>query len=165
MADKLDQLKARLAETYDIWNAASVLNWDQETYMPEGGAEARGEALATLEKIAHEKFTEDAIGKLLEDLASSVADLDPDSDDARTGQSHPARIRQSHPCAGRYGGRKKHALPPPPISPGAKHARNQTLACLNRTWKRSSIGPNVTPNCSSLMTMPMTHCSMITSRV
>ncbi len=91
MADKLVELKTRLAEVTDIWNAASVLNWDQETYMPEGGAEARGEALATLEKIAHQKFTEDEVGKLLEDLASEAAGLDPDSDEARL---HKVTLRE-----------------------------------------------------------------------
>ena len=47
--------------------------------MPPGGSEARGQQLATLGKIAHEKSTSDEVGKLLEDLKQEFTD--PDSDD------------------------------------------------------------------------------------
>ncbi|MBT3241047.1 MAG: carboxypeptidase M32 [Chloroflexi bacterium] len=83
MKEKLEKLKSILAETQDLGFAGAVLSWDQETYMPNGGAEARGHILGTLGKIAHQKFTSDEVGKLLEDLESETADLDPDSDDAR----------------------------------------------------------------------------------
>lgn len=86
MDDKLAEIRSILGEIFDLWSASSVLSWDQETYMPEGGAESRGEALATLEKIAHEKFTAAEVGKLLEDLGTGVTDLDPDSDEARLHQ-------------------------------------------------------------------------------
>lgn len=52
----------------DINYAAAVLGWDQETYMPPKGAEARGRQLATLASVAHELLTNDAFGKLLQDL-------------------------------------------------------------------------------------------------
>jgi carboxypeptidase Taq len=42
--------------------------------MPPGGAEARGRQLATLAKLAHEKFTSPAIGKLLDETCSDDAD-------------------------------------------------------------------------------------------
>jgi hypothetical protein len=44
---KLLDLKTRLREIYDIEAAASLLYWDQATYMPPGGAVARGRQLAT----------------------------------------------------------------------------------------------------------------------
>jgi carboxypeptidase Taq len=34
----LDELKARLLEVEDLKAAASLLRWDQMTYMPPGGA-------------------------------------------------------------------------------------------------------------------------------
>jgi carboxypeptidase Taq len=46
-----------------------VLDWDQATYMPSGGAESRGRQLATLARIAHERSVDDALGKLLETLS------------------------------------------------------------------------------------------------
>ena len=63
--------------------ATAVLGWDQQVYMPSGGAESRGNSLATLGKIGHIKATSDELGKLLEDLAPYAASLDSDSDEAR----------------------------------------------------------------------------------
>ncbi|PPS45753.1 carboxypeptidase M32 [Chroococcidiopsis sp. TS-821] len=79
---KLQELKTRLSEINDIESAASLLYWDQATYMPPGGAAARGRQLATLRHIAHTKFTDPAIGQLLEDLSSYERSLPPDSDEA-----------------------------------------------------------------------------------
>ncbi len=53
----------------DIYYASAVLGWDQETYMPPKGAEARGRQLATLASQAHELLTSDSYGKLLADLS------------------------------------------------------------------------------------------------
>ena len=82
MEKKLAELKARLAEISDLNSAAAVLGWDQATYMPAGGAEARGRQMATLAKLAQEKFIDPAIGKLLDDLQSYAESLPYDSDDA-----------------------------------------------------------------------------------
>ncbi|MBW4519734.1 MAG: carboxypeptidase M32 [Scytolyngbya sp. HA4215-MV1] len=79
---KLQVLKNRLTEINDIDSATSLLYWDQATYMPAGGAAARGRQLATLRQIAHEKFTSLEIGQLLDDLATYAADLPYDSDEA-----------------------------------------------------------------------------------
>ena len=83
MEDKINQLKEILAEVSDLSGAIALLGWDQQTYMPPGGAEDRGNQLATLSQIAHNKFTTDEVGRLLEDLEPLVAQLDPDSFDAR----------------------------------------------------------------------------------
>ncbi len=77
--EKWEQLETRLAEVDDIQKAASLLSWDQQTYMPAGGAGARGEQLATLERIAHERFTDSAVGELLDDLAGDADGLPEDS--------------------------------------------------------------------------------------
>ena len=79
---KLLELKTRLAEIHDIEAAASLLYWDQATYMPPGGAAARGRQLATLQQISHSKFTDPAVGELLEDLRSYEESLPYDSDEA-----------------------------------------------------------------------------------
>jgi carboxypeptidase Taq len=82
MDKKLQDLKVRLSEINDLDMAASLLNWDQLTYMPSGGAEARGRQLATLAKISQEKFIDPAVGKLLDDLRAYEESLPYDSDDA-----------------------------------------------------------------------------------
>ncbi|MBC8163200.1 MAG: carboxypeptidase M32 [Roseiflexaceae bacterium] len=83
MEQKLGELKSRLLEVNDLNSAAALLNWDQSTYMPAGGAEARGRQMSTLARLAHEKFVDEEIGTLLDDLAPAVRQLDADSDDRR----------------------------------------------------------------------------------
>ena len=52
----MKQFLDRYAEFQDLTKASQVLEWDQETMLPEGGAPARSEHLATLAKVAHEKI-------------------------------------------------------------------------------------------------------------
>lgn len=80
---KYNQLKTILAEIADLNAVGSLLGWDQQTYMPRGGAGVRGYQTATISKIAHHKFTSKRVGKLLEALKPIVAEMDPDSDEAR----------------------------------------------------------------------------------
>ena len=82
MKEKIQQLRTILAEISDLNYAAALLGWDQQTYMPPGGAEARGNQLALLGRLAHEVGTSPALGKLLDELSPYAAALDPDSDDA-----------------------------------------------------------------------------------
>ncbi|MSP14721.1 MAG: carboxypeptidase M32 [Chloroflexi bacterium] len=82
MEAKLQELKTRLIEINDLESAGALLHWDQSTYMPPGGAAARGPQLATLAKLAHEKFTDPAIGHLLDDLQPYTMGLPYDSDEA-----------------------------------------------------------------------------------
>jgi carboxypeptidase Taq len=78
MSEKLEQLKEKLGEVADITRAASVLSWDQQVNMPPGGNEARGRQMATLNKIAQEKFITDEVGRLVEDLKQEVDGADTD---------------------------------------------------------------------------------------
>ena len=78
MKEQFNRLKEMLAEISDINSASALLSWDQQTNMPPGGAEARGNQLATLGKISHIKFTSDEVGSLLEALSSDGAGLDSD---------------------------------------------------------------------------------------
>jgi carboxypeptidase Taq len=78
MSEKLEQLKERLGEVADIGRAASVLGWDQQVNMPPGGNEARGQQLATLSKIAQEKFIADEVGGLIDDLKQELDGADTD---------------------------------------------------------------------------------------
>jgi len=76
------ELKQRLREISDLNAAADVLNWDQATYMPEGGAHARGRQRAVLNRLAHERAIEPALGRLIDALARHGESLPYDCDDA-----------------------------------------------------------------------------------
>ena len=61
-------LRKKFARIATLNEAASVVNWDASTMMPEGGAEARGEQMAVLAGLAHEMLTHPG---LAEDLAAA----------------------------------------------------------------------------------------------
>ncbi len=66
MSKHYDELVRLIKEISDIGHSAALLSWDQETYMPPKGAEARGRQLATLSAIAHEKLCDPKLGELIE---------------------------------------------------------------------------------------------------
>lgn len=60
------ELAERLAVLDDLERVAALLGWDQETQMPPRGAHARGEHLATLGRLHHERLTDPELGRLLD---------------------------------------------------------------------------------------------------
>jgi carboxypeptidase Taq len=82
MESKYNDLKNRLLEINDLHSVNAVLGWDQATYMPPGGATARARQMATVGRLAHEKFTDRAIGNLLDDLLPYAESLPYESDEA-----------------------------------------------------------------------------------
>jgi len=83
MQNKIEELKSRLAEIQALEAAASVLAWDQTTFMPSGSADSRGRHLAVLAQLSQEKFIAPEMGHLLDDLAPYIETLPADSDEAR----------------------------------------------------------------------------------
>jgi carboxypeptidase Taq len=79
---RLAELKQRLLEISDLRAANSLLSWDHATYMPQGGAAARGRQGATLGRLAHERSIDPALGRLLDQLEPYAEGLPYDSDDA-----------------------------------------------------------------------------------
>ena len=76
LPDGFGELRGRLAELDDLHHAARLLAWDQQTHMPAGGAPARGEAMATLERLAHERAVDPGLGAVLDRLAPWAAQRD-----------------------------------------------------------------------------------------
>lgn len=76
------ELKKRLAEIHDLNKISWVLGWDQQTMMAPRGGPVRAEQIATLNKVALERFTSPEMGRLLDDLQTYGESLPYDSDDA-----------------------------------------------------------------------------------
>src|SRR5258705_14024975 len=57
----------------DLEGARQLLEWDQETYMPSGGAPARGRVLGTLAGLEHERLSDPALGEAVEEIAASAS--------------------------------------------------------------------------------------------
>ncbi len=80
--ENVEQLKKRLADVVNLRHAAAVLGWDMQVNMPPGGAEARAEQLALLSRLAHQMFTAEETGRLIEAGEAEVGSADADSDEA-----------------------------------------------------------------------------------
>ena len=68
------ELVARSRELAVLQSCAAVLGWDQQTYMPRGGAGFRGDQLALLAKLAHAQATHPRFGELLAELGGAFAE-------------------------------------------------------------------------------------------
>ena len=66
MSDAYRELERRFAHIQALDQALEMLNWGRETHMPPGGAAARGEQLAALERVVHERLADPALATLLE---------------------------------------------------------------------------------------------------
>jgi carboxypeptidase Taq len=78
----LAELKNRLREINDLGAASALLGWDQATYMPSGGVAARARQAATINRLAHVKSVDLALGKLLDQLHAYCESLPYESDAA-----------------------------------------------------------------------------------
>jgi carboxypeptidase Taq len=79
---RLAELEHRLREISDLGAASALFGWDQATYMPGGGAAARARQSATLNRLAHEKSVDPALGKLLDQLHGYGESLPYESNEA-----------------------------------------------------------------------------------
>lgn len=64
----------KMQQVADLRYSTAVLQWDQETYMPPRGEDARARQLATLSELAHRHFTAGDMGALLRGLTGANLD-------------------------------------------------------------------------------------------
>ena len=74
-----DDLSRHIAEYHDLLTTINVLAWDMRTNMPAGGAVSRGYQLATLNRLAQEKFTSTTTARLLDAAEAEIAAEDEQS--------------------------------------------------------------------------------------
>ncbi len=65
-----NEYKTKMQKIADVKYASAVLQWDQETYLPPKGNDTRGRQIATLTELAHQQFTDEKLGVLLNELAA-----------------------------------------------------------------------------------------------
>jgi carboxypeptidase Taq len=74
-----DELIRRVREEGLLASCAELLAWDEETYMPRGGVAHRGDQMAFLAGLQHERATDPRLGELLAALEGSALVSDPES--------------------------------------------------------------------------------------
>ena len=91
----LDALRDRLAELADLASLQRLAGWDQRTMMPPGGAPARAQQSATLERLVHDRATADDIGAWLEEIDGGGDGLgEMDADLVRLARRDWERVRR-----------------------------------------------------------------------
>ncbi|HEX9115072.1 MAG TPA: carboxypeptidase M32 [Anaerolineae bacterium] len=68
-----EQFTRHFAEINDLCCVINLLTWDARTQMPAGGAATRGQQLATVTRLAQERFAGDLTGQILEAAEAEVA--------------------------------------------------------------------------------------------
>lgn len=81
-ADAYAELVRRSKDVGVLNSCAAVLGWDQQTYMPRNGAPLRGEQMALLAALSHQKGTDPKIGELLAAVEGSDLVTDAESPEA-----------------------------------------------------------------------------------
>ena len=77
-----DELIRQSRDLATLSSCASVLGWDEQTYMPSGGATHRGSQMALLAGLHHERATDPRFADLLESVEGSSLVSTPDSAEA-----------------------------------------------------------------------------------
>jgi carboxypeptidase Taq len=74
------ELIRRIKDYSLLGSCASVLGWDERTYMPHQGSAHRAEQMALLARLTHEMLTAPEIGARLSEVEQSQLVRDPESD-------------------------------------------------------------------------------------
>ncbi len=82
MSEKYQELVKHLSDLHNLNMAYWILQWDQNTYMPPGGASARAAQMATLQGLRHEMLISEKTANLLEDASREIDMDDFDSNEA-----------------------------------------------------------------------------------
>jgi carboxypeptidase Taq len=69
MASAFQDLMEYSKDLYALRHATGLLAWDQETYMPGKGGEGRARAMASLSRVAHQRFSDPRLAELLDACA------------------------------------------------------------------------------------------------
>jgi carboxypeptidase Taq len=95
MTEAYTRLERHFARMSALGGAAAVLDWDQATMMPSGGAEARAEQLSTLAVLRHEIMTSPEV----RDLLAKAEEADGSLDDWQTANLREMRHSWLHASA------------------------------------------------------------------
>lgn len=71
-----EALLDRVKRLSNVQEASSILRWDQQVMMPEGGTKARSAQRSTLSGIQHQILTSDETGQLLAEIEDSELNAD-----------------------------------------------------------------------------------------
>lgn len=77
-----DELLRRSREQHLLASCSALLGWDEQTYMPRGGSEHRGNQLALLAGLHHDRAVDPRMGELLNEVEGADLPFDSESPEA-----------------------------------------------------------------------------------
>ncbi|MFH1852986.1 MAG: carboxypeptidase M32, partial [Candidatus Neomarinimicrobiota bacterium] len=86
----LETLIKELKIIADLQGASSLLQWDQETYMPEGGGASRADQIALLDSLRHERL----VGPVVRGALGELVDLESGQPDAQLTAEQERLVRE-----------------------------------------------------------------------
>ncbi|MBI5837905.1 MAG: carboxypeptidase M32 [Candidatus Eisenbacteria bacterium] len=86
----VERLEAKSREITWLAHILAVLGYDQETMMPSKGAPERGEQMAVISGLLHDRVVDPGLGKLVEELWAKRDSLSPEA------QANVRELRRSH---------------------------------------------------------------------
>ena len=78
------QVTSRFREWSLLNSCASLLGWDERTYLPPAGVGHRAQQMTLLARMSHEALTSPELGGLIEKLETAASNKPPDLDSAAT---------------------------------------------------------------------------------
>ncbi len=111
-------LEQRFRRLSALNGALAVLGWDQSAMMPEGGATARAEQMATLSVIRHEWLTDPALGGLILEAEAAPKSLN----DWQRANLREARRQWRHATA---------------LNPKLVEARSKAANACEMVWRKA----------------------------
>ncbi len=78
----LNELYGYIKEVTTLGGCIALLDWDERVYMPHMGSENRGNQVALLAGIIHDKFTSPRVGDILNELIADGLDIKEDTVDS-----------------------------------------------------------------------------------
>src|SRR5712692_7950948 len=69
---RISELLGSMHEIADLGALGALAEWDQNTALPEGAGEIRGQQMATLQGLLHERWTAPRLGTLLSELSNVI---------------------------------------------------------------------------------------------
>ena len=115
----------------DLQAARELLEWDQETCMPPGGAAARSRVLGTLAGLEHERLTDPALAAAVEEIAAGAGDAQSGEWEAQAREAR-RRIRRA-------------AAVPRRLAEELAEAASAGLAAWQEARRRNDFAPFAAP--------------------
>ncbi len=110
-SETYEQFLAHVRQLHYVGDAGSVLQWDQQVMMPEGGTPARAKQSSALSTLHHDLLTDDQLGEWLDELDETELDAEQAAVVREVRRDHERAVRVPSDLVERISEASSNALP------------------------------------------------------